>query len=253
MENQKKEKEKKEMAKNWTLSEAVVVINEGTNVEAVQEITKRFPLASVAIAKMGMNEGIKTLFGAMPEHMTMLKMERALKDGVEESEEDVDDAEDTEEAGDADLSAMSTKELMKLCDKRGIKVPHYGKNKQFYLDALAGGASADTEDEDEVDEDETDAPDYEEMSAPELYKLCKERGIKVEPKKKASYYVAALKKADEAEAQDDEEESWDDEEEAKPAKKEKASDAKPAKGGKPAKGAGKKAAKVEDDEEDWDI
>ena len=246
------------MAKNWTLSEAVVVINEGTNVEAVQEITKRFPLTAVAIAKMGMNEGIKTLFGAMPEHMTMLKMERALKDGVEETEEDADDVEDTEEAGDADLSAMSTKELMKLCDKRGIKVPHYGKNKQFYLDALAGGVSADAEaDEEEADEVEeagdVDTPDYESMTAPELYKACKERGIKVEPKKKASYYVAALKKADEAEVQDDEEESWDDEEEAKPAKKEKASDAKPAKGGKPAKGAGKKAAKAEDDDEDWDI
>lgn len=61
-------------------------------------------------------------------------------------------------------------------------------------------------DEDWGDEDE-DVVDYSEMSAQELYKLCKEREIKVAPKKPAKYYINQLEEYDAA--QDD----WGDEEE----------------------------------------
>lgn len=243
-------------AKNWTLKEAVKVIVDGTNTEAMQELGKRFPLTSLAIAKMGNNEGVNTLFGAMPDHMTMLKMERSLKEGVEESDEDQDEeVEDveTEGAGEEDLSSMSAKELMKLCDKRGIKVPHYGKNKQFYLDALAGGSTTPTEaEEEEADEAEEKAegPAYEEMTAMELYKLCKKRGIKAEPKQKANAYIKLLKAADTSDAEA-EEEDWGEEEEASAKKAGKATKATSGKTTKSASKAKKEEAADEDD--DWDI
>ena len=44
------------------------------------------------------------------------------------------------------------------------------------------------------------------MSAKELYKLCKERDIKVAPKKPAKYYINQLEEYDAAQ------EDWEDEE-----------------------------------------
>ena len=49
---------------------------------------------------------------------------------------------------------------------------------------------------------------YEDMSAKELYKLCKSRDIDVETRKPAKYYITKLEEADEEDADD-----WDDEEE----------------------------------------
>lgn len=57
--------------------------------------------------------------------------------------------------------------------------------------------------EEEV-EDDSDI-DYEEMSAKELFNLCKKRGIEAKPKKVADYYINLLEEADE-------EDEWDDEE-----------------------------------------
>ena len=64
------------------------------------------------------------------------------------------------------------------------------------------------EPEDDWDEDEDDDEvDYSEMSAKELYSLCKERGIKAEPKKPARYYITKLEDDDSKK-----EDGWDDEE-----------------------------------------
>lgn len=230
------------MAKNWTLKEAVQVITEGTDKAAIQELGKKFPITVVAIAKMGANEGIQTIFGAMPEHMTMLKMERALKEGIEDTEEDaVAEAEDGDasEAADTDLSSMTTKQLYNLCIKRGIKANKYGKPKSYYIELLEGGSD---QAEDEGEDEEEEKSKYGEMSAVELYKLCKKRGIKVEPKQKAAVYVAALEKADAA-AEPEEEDDWGDEEEEK--------EPKPAKPSKSAKT--KKTPADDDDDDDWDI
>lgn len=62
------------------------------------------------------------------------------------------------------------------------------------------------EEDDDWDEEET--PDYSEMSAKELYKLCKERDIEVEPRKPAKYYITKLED-DDSKAED----GWDEEEE----------------------------------------
>ena len=239
--------------KNWTVKEAVKVINEGKDQEAIKEIVKHFPLFAVIVA----GKDFEGLASAMPDHVTVRKIENELNAGgtdtdVEENTDGVDEAEDI---GDEDLSTMSTKQLIALCGKRGIKVPKYGKNKQFYLDALAGGAE-DTDEPEAEEDDEEDDPIA-------LYKKCKKAGLKVAPKKSAKYYKDALKKA-EQEAED-EEDDWDDEddeeEEEKPVKK-------PAKSSKGSKSTGKSKGKSktkpepeeedkieddEDEEDEWDI
>lgn len=75
----------------------------------------------------------------------------------------------------------------------------------------------DEDDEDWGDEDSgDDTPDYSEMSAKELFKLCKERDIDVKPKKPEKYYIKQLEEYDQA--QDDwgddddyeEDDEWED-------------------------------------------
>ena len=81
------------------------------------------------------------------------------------------------------------------------------------------------------------------MTAVELFKLCKKRGISAQPKKKAAEYIELLKAADEPAEDEDEEEDWEEEEE-KPAKK--------SAGKKAAKEPKAKAKKAAADDE-WDI
>ena len=79
---------------------------------------------------------------------------------------------------------------------------------------------ADEDDEGWGDEDSgDDTPDYSEMSAKELFKLCKERGIDVKPKKPEKFYIKQLEEYDQA--QDDwgddddyeEDDEWEDDDE----------------------------------------
>ena len=74
------------------------------------------------------------------------------------------------------------------------------------------------DDDENWGEDEDDeAPDYSEMSAKELYKLCKERDLDVEPKKPQKYYIKQLEAADQAEDDwgdsDDDDDEWEDDDE----------------------------------------
>ena len=68
--------------------------------------------------------------------------------------------------------------------------------------------------DEEDDEEDDDAPDYSEMSAKELYKLCKDRGIEVKPKKPEKYYIKQLEEYDQAQddwsdEDEEEEDNWD--------------------------------------------
>lgn len=70
----------------------------------------------------------------------------------------------------------------------------------------------------EADADDWDADDeetsYEDMSAKELYKLCKDRDLEAKPKKPAKYYIEILKEADAANDDwddEDDEDEWEDE------------------------------------------
>lgn len=165
------------------------------------------------------------------------KTEKAATPAAKKQEAETAPAED----GD-DLNNKTTKELYQMCVDAGLKVPKYGKNKQFYIAALNEANGEEAPADEQADDDE-----YADMSAKELFDLCRKRGIKVQPKKKADVYIAALKKADAAEAEDDDDD-WGDEEDAGPEKPA----AKPAKGKKAAKPKAEPEPD-EDDDDDWDI
>jgi len=239
--------------RNWTIKDAVAVIQNGKDTEAIREIAKHFPVFFMAVAKNDL--------GAVAAMMTDKMTVRRLQAEATEADEDNDEAEEVEAADDADtsddggedLESMSTKQLIALCGKRGIKVPKYGKNKKFYLDALQGGAE-EAEAEDDSDDDAEDDP-YAGKNALQLYSIAKKRGLDVKPRQKAAVYLEALKAADEA-GDENADDDWDDGEEAeekKPAKKStKKAPAKKA----PAKKAAKKAEPEEgedDDDDDWEI
>ena len=182
------------MATNWTLSQALAKITEGTDKAAIQDIGRRFPLTAVALAEIGHNAGADKIIGALPSHITARKIESVLKDGVEQdSDVDVEDAEDEEEA-----------------PKKEAKKP------------VKKTAKAKTEE---------DAEDDEEDDPVALYKKCKKAGLKVAPKKTAKYYKDQLAKAAAAEEDADDDDWGDEEEDEKPAKKEPAK--KPAKKAEP--------------------
>lgn len=69
----------------------------------------------------------------------------------------------------------------------------------------------DYEDSFEEEEDDDDIIDYSDMSAKELYDLCKERGIDVKPKKPARFYINQLEEWDKANNDWGDEEEDDDE------------------------------------------
>lgn len=169
------------MATNWTLSQALKKITDGTDVAAIQDIGRRFPLTAVALAEIGQNAGAAKIIGAVPSHITARKIEAVLKDGVEQ---------DVDADADIDEDEEEDKQEKKVTDKKSTKT----KTKAV--------------DEDDSDEDDPVA----------LYKKCKKAGLKVAPKKSAKYYKDQLAKAAEAEEDED---PWDDEEEEKPAAKKK--------------------------------
>ena len=172
------------MATNWTLSQALAKITEGTDKAAIQDIGRRFPLTAVALAEIGQNAGAAKIIGAVPSHITARKIESVLKDGVEQdSDVDVEDAEDEEEA-----------------PKKEVKKP------------AKKAAKAKTEED--VEDDEEDDPVA-------LYKKCKKAGLKVAPKKSAKYYKDQLAKAAAADEDADDDDWDDDEEDEKPAPKKK--------------------------------
>ena len=202
------------MAKNWTMKEALEAVATG-NKEGLQDLGRRFPLTIIALAK----GDIETIINALPDYITARKIESVLKDGVQETSDD--DNVEVEEEVVEEKPAKAKKE-------KAAKKP--AKEEQV---------------EEDEDDETSDEIDYSSMNAVELFKLCKKRGIKVEPKQKATVYVKALKAADEA-TNEENDDDWEEEEETKPVKKAAKKEKAPAK--KPAKNV-----EEEDDDDDWDI
>lgn len=225
--------EERKMAQNWTLKEAVEKVLAGDK-EAILDIGKRFPLTATAIAAMGKNEGALTIINALPDHMTARKVEMALKDGIEENTDE--EAEDSEEEEEKPAKKSSDEKKKERAAARKAKREAAKKAKEQEEEV----------EEDEEDEEESGEKDYSELTAPELFKMCKARKIKVEPKQKASVYIKALKEADAA-VEEEYEDDWEEEPEEKPAPKK--SKEKAEKKSKPSA----KAKKEEDEDDDWDI
>lgn len=262
------------MAKNYTFNEAVKIIAKGTDLEAITDIGRRYPVLAhkIAVVTAKAGEEFVDLMGYMPDYLTANKVNTAIKAGITESGSDDEDAEDTEteatteDAGEDATEAtaqwdesMSAKQLWDILGKAGKRKLAKSTKKADLVEACkqafgaANEAEAEAEDA-EAEDDATEANPYEGKSAMELFKECKARKIKAAPKKPAKFYADLLIKDDAAkaeatEAESEEDDDWGDDEEAETPKKEEKKAT--AKGGK-AKDA-KKAEVESDDDEDWDI
>lgn len=257
------------MAKNYTFNEAVKIIAKGTDMEAITDIGRRYPVLAhkIAVVTAKAGEEFVDLMGYMPDYLTANKVNTAIKAGIAESGSDDEDAEDTEaeatteDAGEDATEAtaqwdesMSAKQLWDILGKAGKRKLAKSTKKADLVEACKQAFGAATEAE--AEDDATEANPYEGKSAMELFKECKARKIKAAPKKPAKFYADLLIKDDAAKAEateaESEDDDWGDEEVEAPKKEDKKAAPKAsAKGGK-AKAAKKAEAESEDDE-DWDI
>lgn len=251
------------MAKNYTFAEAVKIINEGTDMESITDIGRRYPVLLNKVTKVAAKAGddFVDLMGFMPDYLTANKVNSAMKTGAAtgdtndgaETEDDTDAQSKTEvaEAPKWDES-MSSKQLWEILGKAGKRKLAKSTKKADLVEACkqAFGAAAEVDEaaeDEETEEATTETNPYDGKSAMELFKECKKRGIKAAPKKTAKYYADMLMKndAEQVKAANDESDSndWDEDEEKEETKK-------------PEKKAAKKSAKKEEtanDDDDWDI
>lgn len=236
--------------KNYTLKEAVEIIAEGKDLEAIADLGKRFPILSIKIARLTAKaeKEIIDLMQYMPEYLTIKKVNNAVKT-VNDSKAE---AEDATEAENKPVEEETAKEVEEPEEKENkpVEPKKRGRKPKAKVKAVAVEEPK-AEVEDEADEEPTEAEEtannYEGKKAVDLFKLCKSRGLKVTTKKSAKYYIDVLKKDDEAKAKaeakkadeaedENDEDEWDIEDEPKEVKKPK-----------------KSAFIEEDEDESWDI
>lgn len=233
--------------KNYTLKEAVEIIAEGKDLEAIADLGKRFPILSIKIARLTAKaeKEIIDFMQYMPEYLTIKKVNNAVKT-VNDSKAE---AEDATEAENKPVEEETAKEVEEPEEKenKSVEPKKRGRKPKAKVKAVpAEEPKAEVEDEadGEPTEAEETANNYEGKKAIDLFKLCKSRGLKVTTKKSAKYYIDVLKKDDEAKAkaeakkaeEADDDDDWDIEDEPKEVKKPK-----------------KSAFIEEDDDESWDI
>lgn len=166
------------MATNWSAYEAAKEIM-GSNKENIAEIGSRFPLFTRTVS-MANSEYVLDLLKAIPK-VTARVVETGLKDinDVEaEAEEAVEETQEKETKAKKEAKAA-------------------GKTK----------AKKEVETEDDAEDD-----DYENMTSKALYKLCCDRGISSQCKKRDKASLIAVLKANDGAAGEDEDD-WGDEDE----------------------------------------
>lgn len=202
--------------------------------EYLLDILKALPAKVTArVVETGLKEmETEEPFMEIPQEEEAPKKGKAKKQDAEEQEDEWSD--DVEE--ESTYESMTAKDLYALCCKRGISSLCKSRKKDELiklLEKLDNGEIEPTkgkgkakeekkttskkvakeepvEDDDdwgEDDEEETDP--YVGKTAMELFKMCKERGLKVKPKQKPDVYADMLK-ADDAKGEEDTEEEDDD-------------------------------------------
>ena len=158
------------MAKNYTFNEAVKIIAKGTDLEAITDIGRRYPVLAhkIAVVTAKAGEEFVDLMGYMPDYLTANKVNTAIKAGITESGSD-EDAEDTEaeatteDAGEDATEAtaqwdesMSAKQLWDILGKAGKRKLAKSTKKADLVEACkqAFGAATEAEAEDAEAEDD---------------------------------------------------------------------------------------------------
>ena len=170
------------MAKNWMAYEAAEAIM-GNNVEEISEVGSRYPLFTRTVS-MANSDYVLDILKAIPK-VTARVIETGLKD--------IDDVEDATEA-------EETKD----------EAPKKKTEKKETKPAKANTKKAADEEEEEAGED-----DYENMTSKALYKLCCDRGISSQCKKRDKASLIAVLKANDGASNEDEDDWGEEEEEEK--------------------------------------
>lgn len=178
--------------------------------------------------------GLKDMETEEPELDVPQEEEAPKKDKAKEQEDEWSDDEEEE----ITYESMTAKDLYALCCKRGISSLCKSRKKDELIKLLEkldngeiepskGKGKAkeekkttskkdvkkeepvEEEDDDCGEDDEEETDQYVGKTAMELFKMCKERGLKVKPKQKPDVYADMLK-ADDAKGEEDTEEEDDD-------------------------------------------
>lgn len=275
------------MAKNYTIAEAVQIIAENGDNEALMDLGKRYPLLTQKIARVAVKAGedFVDLMSFMPEYLSANKVNSAIKkmldeapDADEDGDEDEaeekpakkagkkapakkakkaadDEDDDVEEGGSYDYDSMNNAKMYKLLGELGKrkdckeKFGDLSHNSMLKYLKKYGPKSDTTGEADDEDDAEESGDEYEGKSAVELYKLCKQRKIKAEQKKPAKYYIGLLKKADEEAAAEAEADDVEEDEEWDDDEEEAPKKSAKKAPAKKAPAKGKKAAKKAEPEE----
>lgn len=152
------------MAKNYTIAEAVQIIAENGDNEALIDLGKRYPLLTQKIARVAVKAGedFIDLMSFMPEYLSANKVNSAIKKMLDEAPDTDDDVED-----DGDEEEAEEKPAKKAAKKAPAK-----KAKK----------SADDEEDDDVEEG--GSYDYDSMNNAKMYKLLGELGKRKDCKEK---------------------------------------------------------------------
>ena len=199
------------MARTYTIGEAAKILAEGTDVEAITDIHKRFPMTAQKVleAFAGGKDAVAEMMGYIPDFITTRKVEKLIASGGSAEDDAEDVAEDAAEPDAADKPApkkRGRKPAAKVEDDEAEDEKPAPKKRGRKAKPAPEPESDATEDEDSEDEDDGK---YSGMNAMQLFKECKKRGIKAAPKKPAKFYIELLE-ADDAKADDVDDDSDDD-------------------------------------------
>lgn len=152
------------MAKNYTIAEAVQIIAENGDNEALMDLGKRYPLLTQKIARVAVKAGedFVDLMSFMPEYLSANKVNSAIKKMLDEAP---DADEDVEDDGDEDEAEE------KPAKKAGKKAP-----------AKKAKKAADEDEDDDVEDG--GSYDYDSMNNAKMYKLLGELGKRKDCKEK---------------------------------------------------------------------
>ena len=153
------------MAKNYTIAEAVQIIAENGDNEALMDLGKRYPLLTQKIARVAVKAGedFVDLMSFMPEYLSANKVNSAIKKMLDEAPDADDDVEDDGDEDEAEEKPVK---------KAGKKAP-----------AKKAKKAADDDEEDD-DAEEAGSYDYDSMNNAKMYKLLGELGKRKDCKEK---------------------------------------------------------------------
>lgn len=187
------------MARSYTIGEAAKILAEGKDFEAIGDLGRRFPIFTNKFmqALTGDKDAIVEFVGYIPDYVNPRKMEKLIVSGVDESSEE-ETVEDEKPVEDEPAEEEKVEEEPKPKRRRTRKAKAEPKPDV---------------NEEPADEEQVDGK-YAGKNAMELFKECKKRDIKAQPKKPVKYYVELLEEDDEVVASEskdgtDDDDDWD--------------------------------------------